>query len=176
MKYIPKDFDKSKIIKGFEYSNQYYKKEYLDGSYENYYSMDQNEVQKIRNEMVLQAQKRQECMNVKDYRIKAFSFLEAAILSFELLTRCHSDNDNSFAFLLTIVGALSFTTFIEYLKIASELKKYQRFLEMYDDIKIVKNMNHDIYTPELDIENLDEFDNFFIENIYNEYKKIKKLN
>ena len=47
---------------------------------------------------------------------------------------------------------------------------------MYDDIDIVKNMNNDIYTPELDIENLDKIDGLLVGHIYDEYKKKKTLN
>ena len=48
----------------------------------------------------------------------------------------------------------------------TEVQKYHTILEM---------MNNDIYTPELDIENLDNIDNMYIGHIYDEYKRTKKF-
>ena len=63
MKYVSKDIDKSKTIKDFEVSGNWYNKEFMDGSIFTYYSTEENEINKIRLEMVEQAKKRSEIIS-----------------------------------------------------------------------------------------------------------------
>ena len=176
MKYVTKEIDKSKTIKDFEVDGSWYYKEFMDGSISTYYSTDQNEIDKIRLEMVDQAKKRAEIMKPNYYRARGLAFLSISLLSFTLMNQIVDPQLSGYALLLLIGGLMSFKEFLKSFKIKNELKKYERFIEMYDDINIVKNMNHDIYTPELDIENLDNIDNMYIGHIYDEYKKVKSLN
>ena len=176
MKYVSKDIDKSKTIKDFEVSGNWYNKEFMDGSIFTYYSTEENEINKIRLEMVEQAKKRSEIMKPNYYRARGLMFLSISLLSFTLMNQIVDPQLSGYALLLLMGGLMSFKEFIKSFKIKNELKKYERFIEMYDDIDIVKNMNNDIYTPELDIENLDKIDGLLVGHIYDEYKKKKTLN
>ena len=176
MRYVDKNMDKSEIIFSFEHNGNYYSKLFLDGTADDYYSPDANEVDKIRKEMIEQAKKRQEYMKPEYYRAKGFMFLGVSLLSFTLMNQITDPALSGYSLLLLIGGMMSFCEFIRNIKIKRELKKYEKFIEMYDDIKTVQNYVHEFEYPILDIETLDDFDNSMINSVYDEYKRTKKLN
>ena len=175
MKYITKGIDKSTTIKNIEVDGSWYYKEFMDGSISTYYSNVENEIDKIRLEMVEQAKKRSEIMKPSYYRARGLMFLSVSLLSFTLMNQIVDPQLSGYAILLLIGGLMSFKEFIKSIKIKNELKKYEKFIEMYDDIKTVQNYVHEFEYPILDIETLDKYDNSMINSVYDEYKRTKKL-
>ncbi len=176
MKYVNNDLDKSQIIQSIEVDGNWYTKVFFDGTSTLYYSTKENELDTIRQEMVEQAKKRQEFMTPVYYRGKALAFLSASLLSFTLMNQITDPQLSGYALLLLVGGLLSFGQFIRNMKITRELKKYNKFIEMYPEIKTVQSYVHEFEYPILNIETLDDYDNSMINTVYEEYKrkKVKK--
>ena len=175
MKYLNRDIDKSEIVQSFENDGNWYYKKYADGSDTIYYSEDENEIEKIRKEMVEQAKKRQELMKPDYYKGLATLYLSASIISFALASKITNPELSGWFILLAIGGVMSFIQFVKCIKIKNELKKYERFLEIYNQDTNVNKYVHDLYSPYLNIETLDEFHNADMSIVFDEFKKTKKI-
>ena len=136
-----------------------------------YYCDSDEEVKEVRSELIKQAIERQKQMNYQKYRVIALSFLSASVTTLLLLTKLPNNVQTMLPISMLMGALMSFTLFLKYLHMSQELIKYEKFLEIYPDIEMIKNWCHDLSLPPLDIETIDKYDNMYIDLIYDAYYK-----
>lgn len=156
--------DLGTIIKSFSQNGLNFHVEYMDGSESNYYCSNDEEYERLTNLMVEQAILRNEKMQLETLDIKKqlakFTTFLASYLSVLSINR-QKDLIGIISILITIT---SLKNFRDIKKKIAELKKYQIFIEIMDEIKLVNEskllecieFDH-MYQIPLTINHLDEY-------------------
>lgn len=166
--------DLSRIIKNFRQDGYNFYVEYLDGSVSEYYCANDEEYNRLINLMLEQALDRQKNMNVEYLEInKNLAGIISLLLSY--LTSLSVERKQAtlalISFILLIISCKDIKTKRRKIK---ELKKYQIFFEIMDEIKEVNETEllrcvefEPMYQIPLTINHLDEYS-------YGEMKRIRK--
>jgi len=174
MKFTYPEADFSKVIKSFTHDEGLFCIEYLDGSVSKYLCSDPEKVEMIKSLMLSQARERQEKMwnNHTDKLARTMILYQQMIFAFGLQ---HSIRTKSDFLMFLCAFMLSINLFFQAsdLKSLIELKKYQLFFEMYNDLdevnksEFLKCIEADtIYQTPLDIDTIDDYTYGEVKTLY----------
>lgn len=173
--------DLSKTIKHIHIDNRECLVEYLDGSSIIFTCLDKEQLKKFKEIMIEQAKDRKNNINIKNIRFNEISGIAGICGS--LLTIISSNNIKNkqilylISFLLLMYSQKMRKTHSEMIK---ELKKYDLFLELADDLDTINNSRflkcvefEPISQIPFDIDTLDRYSYKDVKTIYKTYKKQK---
>lgn len=173
--------DLSTTIKNYTRNGNYYKIEYLDGTFKEYVSEDNEEEKNILNTMTKQAIDRQEQMTIKDADNSIFISSAGTILftaaSFTLLQESQYVFSAITAAAMLTAGAIT----TECIKTKYELQKYKMFLEMANKMtheELDQNWSRfigkdKIYDAPININTLDKKSYSLVKSFYKKYNSNK---
>lgn len=159
------DADLSTIIQNFNCWENLYHVDYMDGSFSEYYCADPDEKNRLEKIMLDQAIERNQRMNYDD---KVLLMLCDTLLgAFNVGLAANAVNDKNYLFLAipTLAAAFCLKDVVVKIKLLIELRKYQIFFDIMEDLKkvspqnmssLIKNIEKDpFYRDPLDISHLD---------------------
>ena len=166
--------DLSKVIQDIYLENGKCVVTYLDGSTDEYYCEDNNEIERLKQLMITQALERQEKMDTDKLELIKHSCSLGKFFSILiLLASAKGYIDESFINLSIALFAVSFGFSKNANPKLKELKKYKLFLELLskysiNDISdcVKKTKGDDLYLPPLDINTLDNFSYGYVKSLH----------
>lgn len=173
------------IIKNYVRSGNYYQIEYLDGNVVTYVSFDENEEDNLKNQMLKQAQEREEKTDIKDDRLIRAGGLILAGISCLGVAVYMAKKYPELAVISSATAVWGFSLASCNKEKLKELKKYKMFLEMVKNVPEhqldnswteLSSVDKIYQIPVMNINTIDNFEYSDVKQIYKKFKSNKKNN
>ena len=127
--------DLSTTIKNFSQNGLNFRVEYMDGSESYYYSSNETEYERLTKLMVEQAILREEKMQLETLGIKKQLAKFTTMLASYLSVLSISKQKDLISIISILIAIISLKNYRDMKKKIKELKKYQIFIDMMDELK-----------------------------------------